>query len=71
MNEEWLNHLLKKKLKSKVEEETDKAAEYFRPKFEEIFQKHITKYVHEGVYLSSSGEIIEDLIECLKNPEGK
>jgi len=45
--------------------------EYFRPKFEEIFHKYITKYVHEGVYLSSSGEIIYELIECLKNPEGK
>ncbi len=42
-------------------------AEYFRPKFEEILNKY-----HEDSLTTGMIELLlNKLIECLKNPEGK
>lgn len=77
MKKEWMNHeemieFLKEKikpdLKKKIKEEEFLAAEYFRPKFEEIIDVMIGL---DGLNMQQARELLDELIECLKNPEGK
>lgn len=41
-------------------------AEYFRPKFQEVMKK----YKHWTLGIKKSEELLNELIECLKNEEG-
>ena len=45
-------------------------AEYFRPKFEEILYKY-TKGPKKEPNPGKNLSLIDELIDCLKNPEGK
>ncbi len=48
-------------------------AEYFRPKFEEILNKSFNEipWVRSYIDEENFNKILNNLIECLKNPEGK